>query len=491
MPWIDSWLGRLKRRTVVRPADARPDHGWAAQDTLPPATIIGRYRVLRVLGRGAFGVTYLVSDETLGGQLAIKEYLPDAVASRSADLHVRALSPSRQEEFEQGLQRFLQEARTLRQLSTPAGHPAIVAVRDYVEAFGTAYTVMDYCIGEDLEAILRRRKYLDEGSLVQLVGPLLEGLEHVHAAGIIHRDIKPSNILVRPDGSPVLLDFGAARQTVHAPSQGVTVVLTPGYAPIEQYSGWSQLGPWTDIYAMGATLYQAISGQPPPMSVSRLPVDPLVPASVAGKGRYTPGFLNAVDAALAVPMEQRPQDVRAWRRMLGLTSGEEPCPVHPRGRETPLSEFITHQADLYQDRKLEDLLRCVRTARAIHGDDPELWNHEGIALSDMGRYREALDCFERSIELRPGWVRSWCNKGRALRALRRPDEALVCYDKAIACGPSEIIPYVNKGNCLLEDLGRKEDAAECYRRAADLRPWNQADRVSLDHALRTLKGISA
>src|ERR671925_213380 len=118
MPWLDAWFGRLKGKTVVRPPDSRPEHKWAAQETLPSDTKIGKYRVQCVIGRGAFGVTYLVGDEILGGQLAAKEYLPDAVAGRSADLFVRPLSPSSQEQFEWGLQRFLEEARTLRQLST-------------------------------------------------------------------------------------------------------------------------------------------------------------------------------------------------------------------------------------------------------------------------------------------------------------------------------------------------------------------------------------
>jgi serine/threonine protein kinase len=492
MPWLDRWFRQHRSRTVVRAVP--PDNGRAAalpgphdQRVLAIGTVLGPYRVERVLGRGSFGVTYLAIDERLGGQFAIKEYFPQGMAVRSQG-DVRPTS-SQGESFKWGLERFLEEARTLRRLSSPRSHSAIVAVRDYLETFGTGYMVMDYWEGESFESLLERKSRLDEKALLAILVPLLDGLKHVHAAGIVHRDIKPSNILLRPDGSPVLLDFGAARPSPHGRTHVMTVVLTPGYAPVEQYAAWGRFGPWTDIYAMGATLYHAVSGQAPPDSLSRLGDDPIVPAVVAGRGKYSDSFLKAIDAALAVRHDARPQDIRSWGAMLGIGSDDEPCPLHERGKDTPLHEFIGHQTTLYNDGRLAEMLRCVRTAKTIHRDHPDLWNHEGVALSDLGRYREALDCFERSIELRPNWVNSWCNKGRALRALRRPEEALVCYDRAIAFDPTEVIPPFNKGNCLMEDLKRLEEAAACYERVLTLRPRNETDRRSIEQARQNLSRI--
>jgi serine/threonine protein kinase len=492
MTWLDRWFRERQAKTVARAvplSDGTPPVPPEPQDdrALAAGTALGAYRIQGVLGRGAFGITYLAVDERLGGQFAIKEYFPQGMSVRSRG-DVRPTS-SQEESFKWGLDRFLEEARTLRRLSSPRSHSALVAVRDYLEKFGTGYMVMDYWEGESFESLLERKSRLDEKALLAIVVPLLDGLKHVHEAGIVHRDIKPSNILLRPDGSPVLLDFGAARPSPHGRTHAMTVVLTPGYAPVEQYAAWGRFGPWTDIYAMGATLYRAISGQAPPDSLSRLGDDPITPAVVAGRGKYSDSFLKAIDAALAVRHEARPQDIRSWGAMLGIGSDDEACPVHGLGRETPLHEFIGHQATLYKDRKLAEMLQCVRTAKTIYRDHPDLWNHEGVALSDMGRYREALDCFERSIELRPDWANSWCNKGRALRALRRPEEALVCYDRAIAFDPTEVIPHVNKGNCLMDDLRRLEEAAACYERVLSLRPRNEADRGSIEQARQNLARI--
>lgn len=162
------------------------------------------------------------------------------------------------------------------------------------------------------------------------------------------------------------------------------------------------------------------------------------------------------------------------------------CLAHGDPSSTALSTFLAHQSELYAKGDLYELLACVRTARGVHGDIADLWNNEGVALSDLGRYREALDCFERALELRPSWVNSWCNKGRALRALHRPKEALACYDRAIQCDPAEVIPYVNKANCLLDELGRRNEAAAAYRQALACSPSDQAAEASLTQARRAL-----
>ena len=203
-------------------------------------------------------------------------------------------------------------------------HLNIVQVQHFFQAHGTAYIVMEYVEGETLSDLLKRRGTLTESELRNILLPLLAGLVEVHEAGILHRDIKPENILLRAaDGSPVLVDFGAARQAVGARSRSVTAVLTPGYAPIEQYSSRGHQGPWTDIYALGGVCYQALTGTVPDEAMDRIRQDPLISITEAAKGKATDSFLSAIDWSLRVEETDRPQGVRVWRSAL---LGEETIP---------------------------------------------------------------------------------------------------------------------------------------------------------------------
>jgi len=279
-------------------------------NALPAGYQLHEYRLDRVLGVGGFGITYLGWDSHLEKEVAIKEYLPSEFAVRTGALTVQPKSSTDMEDYSWGLNRFLQEAQTLARFR----HHSIVQVYRFFEAHGTAYMVMDYENGESLSAIMKRPDTsFDEDALRALLIPLLAGLEEVHRANVLHRDIKPGNIFIRTDGSPVLLDFGAARDAVGRKSKSLTSIVTPGYAPLEQYFGDGNQGPWTDIYAMGAILYQAISGKVPPEAPGRVKRDPYVPAVEVGAGRYSEGFLKAVDWALEVEEEERPQTVAQWR----------------------------------------------------------------------------------------------------------------------------------------------------------------------------------
>ena len=277
---------------------------------LPQGTRIREFEFRRVLGQGGFGITYLGWNVALDIAVAIKEYLPSDLATREQDLSVVPQVPRAASDFQWGLERFLDEARILARLQ----HPNIVRVHHFFEAHSTAYIAMDYVEGEDLSAHLTRKETLSEDELKAILDPLLSALEVVHQADFLHRDIKPGNIILRAeDGSPVLLDFGAARQAMGAKSRPVTSIVTPGYAPIEQYSSRGRQGAWTDIYALGGVCYRALTGQIPDDATDRMRDDPLIPVSQRCAGRVSGAFLSAIDAALAVHEEDRPQSVEAWQ----------------------------------------------------------------------------------------------------------------------------------------------------------------------------------
>ena len=259
------------------------------------------YEIHDILGQGGFGITYLAQDLNLLNEVAIKEYLPVDLAIRTKNGTVSPVSEAHQQRYYWGLERFLEEARTLGQFK----HPNIVRVRNVFEANNTAYMVMEYELGESFQEILNRRKTVEETDIKSIMFPIIDGMKVVHAAGFIHRDIKPANIFLRVDGEPVLLDFGSARQSVEQDNQSLTSIFSRGYAPIEQYnSGEETQGPWTDIYALGATMYRAVAGVPPADAVDRsaaiaqIEKDTYVPIVEIGQGKYSDDFLQAVDHAL-------------------------------------------------------------------------------------------------------------------------------------------------------------------------------------------------
>ncbi len=280
---------------------------------LPQGYRLQEYELVRVLGFGGFGMTYLGFDHNLDKAVAIKEYLPSDIATRTADHSVAPQASAFDGDFEWGLERFLDEARTLARFD----HRHIIKVHRFFAAHGTAYIVMEYAEGETLSAHLERKGTLTEAELKGILYPLLDGLAVVHGADFLHRDIKPGNIVIRAeDGSPVLLDFGAARQAIGAKSRSVTSIVTPGYAPIEQYSSRGRQGPWTDIYALGGVCYRALTGQVPEDATDRMRDDPLVAVAERCAGQASRGFLSAIDQALSVDEGARPQRVEAWRALL-------------------------------------------------------------------------------------------------------------------------------------------------------------------------------
>ncbi|MGH6635271.1 MAG: protein kinase domain-containing protein [Gammaproteobacteria bacterium] len=294
------------------------------------------YELSQTLGRGCFGITYLARDLNLAQLVAIKEYLPVELALRDVDLSVCPLSERSSEAYQQGLQRFIREARTLARFN----HPSIVRVLSVFEENRTAYMVMSYEDGESLDNLLSQGKRFSEAELKSIVLPILEGLADVHRGGFIHRDIKPANIFIRKrDGSPVLLDFGSARQTLPGDTRSLTSVVSPGYAPFEQYSGnGEKQGPWTDIYGLGATLYRAVVGVSPTDAIARSEAllktsrDSVVSATeAAGGGYYSRKFLQAIDHAIRFDERERPKRVTQWAQELrGQDNPQETLSELPR-----------------------------------------------------------------------------------------------------------------------------------------------------------------
>ena len=285
---------------------------------LPQGTRIRDYGFQRVLGQGGFGITYLCWNMALDVPVAIKEYMPYDLAIRQNDLSVVPQSSQAAFDFGWGLDRFSDEFKILSHFN----HPNIVRVHQFFEAHNTAYIVMEYVEGETLSSLLERKGTLGYSELTGILYPLLDVLEEVHGAGFLHRNVNPGNIIIRDeDNSPVLLDFGEA-VSIKNPSAEEGVIIAPHYAPIEQYSMRGEdLGPWTDIYALGAVCYQVLTGQRPIESPERVRHDSLIRVAGYCAGAMNPDFLSAIDWALQVYKEDRPQSIAEWRRALNTVRG--------------------------------------------------------------------------------------------------------------------------------------------------------------------------
>jgi serine/threonine protein kinase len=292
---------------------------------LPGGTeLAGDYRIDRVLGAGGFGVTYLAEEIALSRKVSIKEYFPSDFAARSDNGSATPRSEDCSGDYTWGLERFIEEAQTLAKFN----HSNIVRVYRTFRANNTAYMVLHFEEGQSLKSWLKglnrapRQKELDA-----IVAPLLDALQTIHKAEFLHRDIAPDNIIIRKSGDPVLIDFGAARSDIaaHSKTKTVSALVKPGYSPYEQYAETSkQQGPWTDIYALAATLYHAVTGKRPPDSPSRMLKDEMVPASEAALSSYRPTFLEAIQKGLALKVNARPQSVAAWRGALLAPAPEKP-----------------------------------------------------------------------------------------------------------------------------------------------------------------------
>jgi serine/threonine protein kinase len=316
LPDLQPRASGLQRRKGMEPLDSRR--------TLPKGTVlVESFRIIRVIGSGGFGITYEAEDTNLGTLVAVKEYFPEEFGDRDAHMSVRPRSERHRQTFQWGRSSFLQEARTLARFD----HPSIVRVSRVFEANSTAYMVMRLERGQSFESWLKALGRLPtQDELDRIAAPLLDALEIMHADQFLHRDIAPDNIIVRPNGTPVLLDFGAARSAVAQRSRALTGIVKAGYSPHEQYSTDGRLqGPWSDLYALGGTFYRAVTGRAPDEATLRVSDDRMPTASRnIKKGKYRPSFLAAIDACLASRPADRPQSVAALRPLL---LGQEAAPI--------------------------------------------------------------------------------------------------------------------------------------------------------------------
>lgn len=297
---------------------------------LKPGTILAdEYRIERPLGAGGFGITYLAEEIALARQVTIKEYFPVDFAARDPAEDVVPRSRDSEGDYSWGLDRFLAEAQTLARFN----HPNIVRVYRFFQARNTGYIVLHYEEGESLKGWLKSLgRAPRQPELDRLLQPLLDALEIVHAADYLHRDIAPDNIMIRRDGQPVLIDFGSARGDIAKHSKTISALVKPGYSPYEQYATIAkQQGAWTDIYSLGATLYEAVTGRRPPDAPSRMVSDEIVPTADAALSSYRPGFLAAIDKALRLDMGERPRSVAEWRADLLAPAPKRPEPKRRTG----------------------------------------------------------------------------------------------------------------------------------------------------------------
>lgn len=303
------------RRTPFRPApDSDADQ---SMNVLPIGTHLGEFEILDLIGEGGFGIVYLAYDHSLERHVALKEYMPSGLAARTTQMAVTVRSQRNADTFTAGLKSFINEAKMLAQFDSPS----LVKVHRFWEGNGTAYMVMPFYEGTTLKQALKERRITPTESWIRvLLADLFDAIETIHSVHCLHRDIAPDNILLLKDGRPLLLDFGAARRVIGDLTQRLTVILKPGFAPIEQYANSAGLrqGEWTDIYALAAVVYYLISGKAPPAAVARMVHDEMMPATEAGKGRYSPAFLAALDKALAVKPEQRFRSIGEMRRALDI-----------------------------------------------------------------------------------------------------------------------------------------------------------------------------
>jgi serine/threonine protein kinase len=367
-----------------------------AHEALPTGTRVDEFRIDGLIGQGGFGIVYLAHDESLHRMVALKEYMPLELAERNGATTVRVRSQRHAATFDAGLRSFINEARLLAQFD----HPSLVKVHRFFMANGTAYMAMPYYKGVTLkQTVLEVSGEPEEAWIRALISQLLDALQILHSHSCYHRDISPDNILMLEDGRPLLLDFGAARRVIGGRTRAFTVILKPGYAPIEQYAEDPDMkqGPWTDLYAFASVMYFALTRRVPVPSIGRVVNDRLVPLSQSVSGRYSDALVRALDAAMSLKPQDRPQSVEDFRAMLAPVdpvatsdtwagSAQEAADSSARaGSPAPLARTADLRVEMVSTPRPLEHDRNVSVAPVA--DVPQTGGH---ALRGGGRSRETL-----------------------------------------------------------------------------------------------------
>ena len=322
--------------------------------SLPPDTVIGGYRVVRKISAGGFGVVYLAVDKE-GQQVAVKEYLPSALTMRDAGALVPQVAPEKLSLYRLGLKSFFEEGRSLAQIS----HPSVVSVLNFFRQNETVYMVMNYLEGATLQDFivtardLKKQKVFRESTIRSLFDEILRGLRIVHQHKMLHLDLKPANIFITNDNKAVMLDFGAAREVLSKEGNFIRPMYTPGFAAPEMYRRDSSMGPWTDIYAIGACIYACMQGFPPNEAPQRIDKDRLSLALTKLRGVYSDNLIEVVEWCMALDPLSRPQSVFALQKELSR-EGER--------RYTKLT--VAEKMRLQIDNLVTDTKKTVQKATA-------------------------------------------------------------------------------------------------------------------------------
>ena len=430
-------------------------------DALPIGSVLGDYTVKKVLGQGGFGITYLALDAASGKEVVLKENLPAMFALRQQDsYHVTSRGGGEMEEnFRWATENFLKEAKLLASLN----HPNIVPVLKAFSAIGTAFYVMPWMGGMDLTAYVRKQEGVDGSCLTRLLIPLLHALSYLHGNNLLHRDIKPANILCTDDGTPILIDFGTARAMVSERSQ--TVVESAGFTPIEQMQSHGNTGPWTDLYALGATCYRLITGEAPPRSSDRVGEEdayhPLAKREELMK-LFSPVLLGSIDKALGLWPKHRWQSADEWKAILTPTQGSKKKESFPwLWRACPIFAFSRSCGSLSSNKSHP----TVQRAKNSIGRKLCL---KYIVIGGLLLLGIGWGCFEFGSPSADALYHRGLQYARGNGVVRNEKEAVKLFRKAAKKGHSNA--QYELGNCYYHGVGVRKNmqiAAVWYRKAAD------------------------
>ena len=432
----------------------------------------GQFAVGRVLGEGGFGITYKGAHRKLRRPVAIKELFPAVMGAMRSGTRVSVPTANR-EDFRRAQDNALEEARVIAGFRSPH----IVDVHDMFRENDTAYIVMEYLDGPTLETRLQEAGTLTAHEARHLALNLCEALEEVHGHNLLHRDIKPANVVWLPDGRTVLIDFGAARLFAAGRTVQHTRILTMEYAAPEQYSSHARFGPYTDLFCLGATLYHAVAGTPPPGAMDRLQG-----RDIAFPADLETSLQAVLQRALALPVAERPQTAADFRRALLET---EAVPARNADADHPPASPVIEprsQADRdaaivyfnqgYAKAQLGQHAAAIADydqALRLAPNDAAAYNNRGAAKADLRQYADAIADYGHALRLDPNFALAYNNRGIAKGELEQYAAAIADYDQALRLDPNFALAYNNRGIAKGE-LGQHADAIADYDQALRLDP---------------------